>query len=186
MIPDVIKTIIGSDMFFFFFFFFVLKAGQPDYMYMGILGFPGLIRLTGNLGSLRVLYLFAHGCFFCRCAPDATFSFIVWFPADNADVLQCDRFGTNLLRAFSRKKLTSLKFLQKSEKTCRDIFLPLQGCFCAVSERFARAFSVQICQYRHNPNFRNSFVLSFFLSILSRSNFDHHLRCGGWLNFEFS
>ena len=28
--------------------------------------------------------------------------------------------------------------------------------------------------------------LSFFLSILSRSNFDHHLRCGGWLNFEFS
>ena len=31
-----------------------------------------------------------------------------------------------------------------------------------------------------------SFFLSFFLSILSRSNFDHHLRCGGWLNFEFS
>ena len=29
-------------------------------------------------------------------------------------------------------------------------------------------------------------VLSFFLSILSRSNFDHHLRCGGWPNFEFS
>ena len=29
-------------------------------------------------------------------------------------------------------------------------------------------------------------VLSFFLSILNRSNFDHHLRCGGWLNFEFS
>ena len=29
-------------------------------------------------------------------------------------------------------------------------------------------------------------VLSFFLSILSQSNFDHHLRCGGWLNFEFS
>ena len=28
--------------------------------------------------------------------------------------------------------------------------------------------------------------LSLFLSILSRSNFDHHLRCGGWLNFEFS
>ena len=28
--------------------------------------------------------------------------------------------------------------------------------------------------------------LSFFLSIMSRSNFDHHLRCGGWLNFEFS
>ena len=28
--------------------------------------------------------------------------------------------------------------------------------------------------------------LSFFLSILSRSNFDHHLRCGGLLNFEFS
>ena len=27
---------------------------------------------------------------------------------------------------------------------------------------------------------------SFFLSILSRSNFDHHLLCGGWLNFEFN
>ena len=32
----------------------------------------------------------------------------------------------------------------------------------------------------------NNLNLSFFLSILSRSNFDHHLRCGGWLNFEFS
>ena len=32
----------------------------------------------------------------------------------------------------------------------------------------------------------DSFFLSLFLSILSRSNFDHHLRCGGWLNFEFS
>ena len=31
-----------------------------------------------------------------------------------------------------------------------------------------------------------SFNFSFYLSILSRSNFDHHLRCGGWLNFEFS
>ena len=29
-------------------------------------------------------------------------------------------------------------------------------------------------------------LFSFFLSILSRSNFDQHLRCGGWLNFEFS
>ena len=25
-----------------------------------------------------------------------------------------------------------------------------------------------------------------FLAILSRSSFDHHLRCVGWLNFEFS
>ena len=30
------------------------------------------------------------------------------------------------------------------------------------------------------------YVFFFFLSILSRSNFDYHLRCGGWLNFEFS
>ena len=38
------------------------------------------------------------------------------------------------------------------------------------------------------PNkMRVSFLFLFsFLSILSRSNFDHHLRCGGWLNFEFS
>ena len=36
-----------------------------------------------------------------------------------------------------------------------------------------------------NLNITTSFFL-FFLSILSRSNFDHHLRCGGWLNFEFS
>ena len=28
--------------------------------------------------------------------------------------------------------------------------------------------------------------LSFFLSILSRSNFDHHLRCGGWLNLNLA
>ena len=30
-------------------------------------------------------------------------------------------------------------------------------------------------------------LVSFFLSIDTESiNFDHHLRCGGWLNFEFS
>ena len=30
-------------------------------------------------------------------------------------------------------------------------------------------------------------VSSFFLSTGTESiNFDHHLRCGGWLNFEFS
>ena len=29
------------------------------------------------------------------------------------------------------------------------------------------------------------FSFFFFLSILSQSNIDHHLRCGGWLNFEF-
>ena len=28
--------------------------------------------------------------------------------------------------------------------------------------------------------------LSFFLAMLSRLSFDHHLRCVGWLNFEFS
>ena len=28
--------------------------------------------------------------------------------------------------------------------------------------------------------------LSIYLSLLSRSIFDHHLRCGGWLNLEFS
>ena len=31
-----------------------------------------------------------------------------------------------------------------------------------------------------------SSILSFFLAILSRSSFDHHLRCVGWINFEFS
>ena len=36
------------------------------------------------------------------------------------------------------------------------------------------------------PGHLGAIFLSFFLSILSRSNFDHHLRCGGWLNFEFS
>ena len=30
---------------------------------------------------------------------------------------------------------------------------------------------------------RNS---SIYLKVLSRSFTDHHLRCGGWLNFEFS
>ena len=28
--------------------------------------------------------------------------------------------------------------------------------------------------------------LSIYLQLLSRSITDHHLRCGGWLNFEFS
>ena len=34
--------------------------------------------------------------------------------------------------------------------------------------------------------FKKKEVLLFFLTILSRSSFDHHLRCVGWLNFEFS
>ena len=30
-------------------------------------------------------------------------------------------------------------------------------------------------------------MIVFFLSIDTESiNFDHHIRCGGWLNFEFS
>ena len=36
---------------------------------------------------------------------------------------------------------------------------------------------------------RNNFEtrdLSIYLSLLSRSISDHHLRCGGWLNLEFS
>ena len=31
-----------------------------------------------------------------------------------------------------------------------------------------------------------SIYLSIYLSLLSRSFSDHHLRCGGWLNLEFS
>ena len=43
-----------------------------------------------------------------------------------------------------------------------------------------------ILKIRRGRNQHSLAFLSFFLSILSRSNFDHHLRCGGWLNFEFS
>ena len=35
-------------------------------------------------------------------------------------------------------------------------------------------------------NYGTGIVFSFFLSLDTESiNFDHHLRCGGWLNFEF-
>ena len=30
------------------------------------------------------------------------------------------------------------------------------------------------------------YVQVIYLQLLSRSITDHHLRCGGWLNFEFS
>ena len=31
------------------------------------------------------------------------------------------------------------------------------------------------------------FIITFFLSLDTDSiNFDHHIRCSGWLNFEFS
>ena len=44
-----------------------------------------------------------------------------------------------------------------------------------------------VCQVPQERRVWDQFFLSFFfLSIPSRSNFDHHLRCGGWLNFEFS
>ena len=36
------------------------------------------------------------------------------------------------------------------------------------------------------PYYRNLQHLSIYLSLLSRSISDHHLRCGGWLNLEFS
>ena len=42
---------------------------------------------------------------------------------------------------------------------------------------------------RDRDNFRVfllSIYLSIYLSLLSRSISDHHLRCGGWLNLEFS
>ena len=29
-------------------------------------------------------------------------------------------------------------------------------------------------------------LISIYLKLMSRSITDHHLRCGGWLNFEFS
>ena len=39
-----------------------------------------------------------------------------------------------------------------------------------------------ICAYV----FASAFFLSFYLSIGTEFiNFDRHLRCGGWLNFEF-
>ena len=34
--------------------------------------------------------------------------------------------------------------------------------------------------------YRNRGRTSIYLQLLSRSITDHHLRCGGWLNFEFS
>ena len=33
---------------------------------------------------------------------------------------------------------------------------------------------------------KTSIPASIYLQLLSRSITDHHLRCGGWLNFEFS
>ena len=41
------------------------------------------------------------------------------------------------------------------------------------------------CDPMPRTNFRSPYL--FFLSSDTESiNFDHHLRCGGWLNFEFS
>ena len=38
----------------------------------------------------------------------------------------------------------------------------------------------------HGHSFSFYAVFSIYLVILSQSFSDHHLRCGGWLNFEFS
>ena len=35
-------------------------------------------------------------------------------------------------------------------------------------------------------NYANGVQIYLYLSLLSRSFSDHHLRCGGWLNLEFS
>ena len=43
-------------------------------------------------------------------------------------------------------------------------------------------FCVTIRLFKH----RVRLFLSIYLQLLSRSITDHHLRCGGWLNFEFS
>ena len=34
--------------------------------------------------------------------------------------------------------------------------------------------------------YSNNDIEMIYLMVLSRSFTDHHLRCGGWLNFEFS
>ena len=43
-----------------------------------------------------------------------------------------------------------------------------------------------VWSFRDKIQDTRSFILSIYLSLLSRSFSDHHLRCGGWLNLEFS
>ena len=61
--------------------------------------------------------------------------------------------------------------------------LSMPGCCASLANKSARKGSAVLVAGVSSLSY---FILSLFLSILSRSNFDHHLRCGGWLNFEFS
>ena len=47
---------------------------------------------------------------------------------------------------------------------------------------FGLRLYVSVMMLGHFPELN----LSIYLSLLSRSISDHHLRCGGWLNLEFS
>ena len=81
---------------------------------------------------------------------------------------------------------------------CTEEIPPKAGLFCNRLHVFVTSFKCQkditpsnaITDFTfdhfsvvNNVKAAHTFFLSFFVSILSRSNFDHHLRCGGWLNF---
>ena len=72
------------------------------------------------------------------------------------------------------------KATKTSEKTRTMVGYETQGPSSRAESR-ARIFEFPIFS-----KLRSGLCFYFFLSILSRSNFDHHLRCGGWLNFELS
>ena len=51
-----------------------------------------------------------------------------------------------------------------------------------------RGHSRSFCQLQTTKDYYkySFFPLAIYLSLLSRSFSDHHFRCGGWLNLEFS
>ena len=49
-----------------------------------------------------------------------------------------------------------------------------------------RVFTLKLVGVQKKKEVYSILPLSIYLMLLSRSFTDHHLRCGGWLNFEFS
>ena len=61
-----------------------------------------------------------------------------------------------------------------------------EECFTPQEKVFVSVFSIKLSLAGYHVFNSASPPLSIYLMLLSRSITDHHLRCGGRLNFEFS
>ena len=62
----------------------------------------------------------------------------------------------------------------------------MQNDTCLIKVVIVKDYFKWTIYQQHDKSLGFDRMSSFYISLLSRSFSDHHLRCGGWLNLEFS